>query len=121
MIPPETDFVEVARQILITHIMKNPQFGALQVRIKGLCRVIVSFSTSIFFLAMVHPIVGGKHLAGLSIAVKLIGHICTIHFVRFCQIKRRILNNSSGGNTGHGATGQIRKTDGRPIHLQTVS
>jgi len=74
MIPPETDLVEVARQMLLTHIMKNPQFGALQVRIKGLCRIIVSFSTSIFFLAMVHPIVSRKHLAGLSIAVKLVGH-----------------------------------------------
>jgi len=70
----ETDLVEVARQMLLTHIMKNPQFGALQVRIKGLCRVIVSFTTNIFFLAMVHPILSGKHLADLSIDLKQIGH-----------------------------------------------
>lgn len=74
VVPPETDFMEIARQMLLAHIVENTQSRTLQVRIERFCRVVVRFAPCELFLTVVHPIMGGEHFTRRAIALKLIGH-----------------------------------------------
>jgi len=78
MVPPKTDSMEIARQMLLAHIMENSQLRTFQVRIERFCRVIVRLTPCKLLFRMVHRIMGGEQLSRLPIALKFIGHqMCT--------------------------------------------
>ena len=78
MIPAKTDLMEIARQMLLTHIMENAQLRAFQVRIERFCRVIVRLASGKLLFGMIHRIMGGEQLACLAIALKFVGYqMCT--------------------------------------------
>ena len=74
MVPPKTDFMQIAIQMLLAHIMENAQLRTFQVRIERFCRVVVRLASGKLLFRMVHRIMGGEQLACLAIALKFVGH-----------------------------------------------
>jgi hypothetical protein len=82
--------MEIARQMLLAHIMENTQFCALQVRIKRFCCIVVRIATNKFLLAVIHPIMTSEHFTGLAIALKLIGHQVRSLINKTCDVRQKI-------------------------------
>ena len=74
MSPSETNFIQITRQMFLTHIMKYTLLSSFQQRIKRLGGIVMNFTAGKLFGAVVYPRVGRIVFSDLLISPILIGH-----------------------------------------------
>lgn len=90
MIPPKANLMEIALQMLLTHIVKNSKFCALQICVKRFGSVVVRIATGIFSFTMIDPVVGSEHLTNSAIGLKLIGHKMRLPINKAFDVRQKI-------------------------------
>ncbi len=73
LIPSKTDLMQVTGQMLFAQIVKDPLFSPFKQRVKRLGRIVMGFSTRIFFAVMIYPVMRRILFTDQLIGMQFIG------------------------------------------------